>query len=253
MKYIKNKVCLIEVCYAKQLNYCDERIIEMITRLVQLFMLLYILVTPSFSKNKKVLILNSYHEGYHWTDRIMSGIKSVLNDESEIELYIDYMDTKRKSDQYYYKQLKDLYAHKYSLVDFDLVLSSDDNALNFLLNYRDELFPGIPIVFCGINKFEPSRIEGHYSITGVYESYDVVGTIQLMLKLHPNTRKIYAICDNTYSGDDFRGLVMEAEGLFSSFIDFIYLTNIEMDLLKNRLQNLEEDSLVLWTVYLRTP
>ena len=44
---------------------------------------------------KRVLVLNSYHETYHWTDRIMAGVKSVFEPQTNVELYIDYMDTKR--------------------------------------------------------------------------------------------------------------------------------------------------------------
>lgn len=38
---------------------------------------------------KRVLVLNSYHEGYHWTDRIMAGIHSVFDAQADVELYIN--------------------------------------------------------------------------------------------------------------------------------------------------------------------
>ena len=88
---------------------------------------------------KRVLVLNSYHETYHWTDRIMAGVKSVFEPQTNVELYID---TKRSSDEVHFQLLRDLYAHKYALIQFDAIVSSDDNALNFLLKHRDDLFPG---------------------------------------------------------------------------------------------------------------
>ena len=146
-------------------------------------------------------------EGFHWTDRIMEGIRSVFDNEDDIEIFVTYMDTKRSSDKVYFSKLRDLYAHKYGFHKFDAIVSSDDHALNFLLKYRDELFPGTPVFFCGINKFHPSRIAGHESFTGVYETYDVAGTLDLMLQIHPKTKKIAVISDATFSGNVFKTLV----------------------------------------------
>ena len=44
---------------------------------------------------KLVLVLNSYHRGLSWTDRVVDGIDSVLKNSSDIELYYEYMDSKR--------------------------------------------------------------------------------------------------------------------------------------------------------------
>ncbi len=62
---------------------------------------------------KRVLVLNSYHEGYHWTDRIMAGIHSVFDEQEDVELFINYMDAKRISDETHYRLLRDLYKHEY--------------------------------------------------------------------------------------------------------------------------------------------
>jgi hypothetical protein len=110
------------------------------------------------------------------------------------------MDTKRRSDPTYFKQLKDLYAKKYEFVEFDAIVSSDDHALDFLLKYRDELFPNTPVVFSGINIFSQERLKGKSKFTCIYESYDVSGTLDLMLRLHPKTTNIATVSDDTLSG-----------------------------------------------------
>ena len=183
----------------------------------------------------------------------MSGVKSVFNKEVDVELFISYMDTKRSSDSKYFEQLRDLYAHKYRFLKFDVIVSSDDNALNFLLKYRDELFPNVPVIFCGINDFQPSRIANHSLFSGVYESYDVSGTVNLMLRLHPKTESIFIITDSTYSGNDFRRLAKRAEPIFANKVQFKYLTNLGREELSLTLKKLPPQSLVLWAIYLRTP
>ncbi len=65
--------------------------------------------------NKRILILHSYQQGFHWTDRITQGITFVFEQRQNIELFVNYMDTKRMSSKAYYVQLKELYKKIISL------------------------------------------------------------------------------------------------------------------------------------------
>ena len=206
-----------------------------------------------YAETKRVLVLNSYSEGYHWTDRIMDGIHSVMDDQKNVELFINYMDTKRISDDDYFLKLRDIYSQKYRYQSIDAIISTDDHALNFLLKYRDELFPDVPVFFNGINDYQPSRIAGHKLFTGIAETYDAAGTIELMLELHPETKEICVVSDATITGNDFRGLIERAAPLFEDQITFNYLTNIGNDDLRKALSKLPNNALVLWAIYLRTP
>jgi signal transduction histidine kinase/ActR/RegA family two-component response regulator len=202
---------------------------------------------------KRVLVLNSYHETYLWTDRIMEGIKSVFEPQIDVELYIDYMDTKRSSDEMHFNILHALYLHKYSRIEFDAIISTDDHALNFLLKYRDTLFPEVPVFFSGINDYRPERIAGRPLFSGVYETYDVPGTFDLMLQVHPQTKTIVSITDNTVSGHAFLNRIKRAEPHFSDRIQFTDLHDLPPEEICDTLAELPPDALVLWAIYIRTP
>ncbi len=100
-------------------------------------------------EGKKVLYVDSYHEGYEWSDGITRGIENIFNN-TGIELNILRMDTKRNDTEEYGKKAG-LWA-KSIIEDFkpDLVIISDDPAFKYLLMpyYRDA---ALPFVFCGIN------------------------------------------------------------------------------------------------------
>ena len=122
------------------------------------------------STPKTILILNSYHEGYRWTDDIMMGINTLFPmDAPEYSIRVEYMDTKRYADQAYLDHLFHTYRAKYSELNIDLVITSDDAAYNLLLEKGEELFGGAPAVFCGVNSFDPGTIAGRTGITGVVE------------------------------------------------------------------------------------
>ena len=131
---------------------------------------------------KNVLILHSYHKGFTWTDNIMSGMESVFKQDGiNIQTYVEYMDTKRHSPAESFTLLKELYKYRYRDIHFDVILVSDNNALDFLLSNRDELFSDVPVVFCGINNFSDSMLEGQKAITGVVEDIEIKNTIELAL------------------------------------------------------------------------
>lgn len=156
-------------------------------------------------ERKDVLILNSYHRGEVWVDNIERGINSVLAKDKNINIHIEYMDTKTidSDEDEYYKKLYDLYMYKYNTQKFDVIISSDNAAFEFLKKYRNLLFMDTPIVFCGVNNFDYSMIEETQKITGIIEEIDMKSNIKLMLQLHPQIESIVTIMDDTILGEEY--------------------------------------------------
>ena len=145
---------------------------------------------------KKILVIHSYHQGCIWTDNIMAGIRHVIQKEApNAELYVEYLDTLRYAPRVVFTPLEELYRSKYEDLDLDAIIAVDEVALNFLLARRHRLFSKVPVIFCGINEFNPSQIREFVNVTGVIAYYDLEGTISLALKLHPRTRLVVAVTD----------------------------------------------------------
>ena len=88
-----------------------------------------------------VLILHSYHPGFIWTENISDGLRSILEEtDLELNFHIEYMDTKVYLPELMFPRLEQLYKTKYKGEHIDLIITTDDNALNFLLPRRDLLF-----------------------------------------------------------------------------------------------------------------
>lgn len=150
---------------------------------------------------KKVLVFHSYSEDFKWTNDISRGIKSVLdNDLEKIDLSFVYMDMKKIKDKSYTEALYHLHKIRYNNIKFDAIICSDNDALNYLVKYGDTLFPDTPVVFCGINDFNESILNGHNNYTGVVETIDINSTIKGILKLQPYIENIILVCDSTSTG-----------------------------------------------------
>jgi PAS domain S-box-containing protein len=189
--------------------------------------------------NKHVLIINSYHKGYPWTDNTLAGIESVLKDgKSTIELHIEFMDSTRVVDKNHSNRLFLYYRSKFDQVKFDLIIVADNDAFNFTLKYRDALFPNTPVVFCGVNALNEILQQKIPLLTGVVEDYDVKATLEVALKLHPATKEIIGVSNGTPFGAFKKQLFNDAvasmgKNLKNTFVDDPVLSDFER-LLKER-------------------
>lgn len=165
--------------------------------------LLIILFTASSLAGPKVLLLNSYHAQYQWTQANNQGIQQVLSSVvADEDLYIEFMDSRRFIDDPTHQQaLVNLYRYKYRQLRPDIIISTDDSALNFLIRYRDEIFPGIPVVFNGVN-FDPSKkLEGLSNFTGIQEGEAIAENLNLIIQLHKeNLDEIIVLSDKSSLG-----------------------------------------------------
>lgn len=199
---------------------------------------------------KKVLVFNSYHQGYKWSDDVMSGIVSVLGaGTASGNLQIEYMDAQRIADAGYLQKLSEIYSYKFRDKQFDVIIASDDPAFTFLLKHRHKLFPETPIVFCGVNYFVDSMLQGHKNITGVVEAQDIRATIELALKLHPRTKEIYVINDDTITGRAIAKDLNKVAPLFKNNVSFVPLSGLSMEQIQKKVAMLPSDSLVLYLIF----
>ena len=196
---------------------------------------------------KHVLILHSYHKGQQWNDGITKGIESVFNENGQnIELFFEYMDTKRFYDDNHLENLAQLLKNKYRSQTLDVIISSDDHAYNFLLKNSETIFPEVPIVFCGVNRLEESSLNGRKWFTGVVESTDLEKTIEVAIQLYPKTKNIFVLVDKTVSGMAHRRQIEDITSHFDKIVVFDLLEDVELSSIKKKLQELPKDSIVLW-------
>nr|WP_320131031.1 ABC transporter substrate binding protein [uncultured Holophaga sp.] len=158
-------------------------------------------------------------------------------------IYVEYLDTKRFYWEDYLQQLAQVLRRKYRDFRPDLVLVTDNNAFDFMRRYGDGLFPGIPVVFCGVNNLVDGDLKGHPNFTGVSEEADLRGSLDVALSLVPGTRCVYSIHDSTETG---RIVAERFRALFPSYpaIRFVPLEGMDLKDILARLHNLPPHTIV---------
>jgi PAS domain S-box-containing protein len=196
----------------------------------------------------RVLILDSYHRGEAWSDDELTGISETLSKVApDAELLIESLDAKRHPKFEQILSFKRLLAVKYGHGSHrpHLVMVLDNPALEFILEFREELFPGIPVVFAGINNFRPELIQGHDGITGVAEVQDMAGTLRLVLALHPEVRRILAVHDHTSSGLAVKRDMVAAMEQLQGRVQVDFTPEATMEELQEILRKLPRDSVAM--------
>lgn len=197
----------------------------------------------------RILVINSYNIGYDWSDDEFSGIKNKLNNRfARTEIYAEYLDTKKFFKKKHFPQLAQLLAAKYHDTSFDVVIAMDNSAFEFVLAYRDKLFPKTPIVFCGINDYDPAMIAGQRNITGVAEYHDSVGTIELALSIHPNVKEVVVLHDYTDTGLAMRREVEKSSDRFSK-IKLRFVDEMPIEQLAKQVSQLPSENIILMQSY----
>ncbi len=236
-------------------RFCAVPLIPYLLFLV--FLLAGMGISNAAASGKKILVVNSYHPDYEWTENILRGFNHILRQQlPDTELYREYMDLKRMAEDTAKKttlaQLKQKYHPKF----FDLIVAVDDGAYRLMLEQRDRLFPGIPVVFCGVNDFKAEDIAGKDGFTGVVHQVDFKRQVELALKIVKNVKNIFFIYDNTDTG---QGLFAQANKDFQKAgkiypeLKFFYYSGKDFSHreLFRALEQLPSQSVVILSVWLK--
>ncbi len=204
---------------------------------------------------RQILLINSYHDTYPWSHNVSASIfRSLQQSEFEVELHREYLDSKRFEPEEVFPAFYELLKNKFTEHAFEVIVLVDNNALAFYRQYGKDLFPGVPVVFCGINNFTTDMLSGLSHITGVSENPDFAGTIETILKLQPQVETIAFVTCTVETAKIHRVNFLTAAGPFANRVDFLDLHEMVPSELMTSLFNLKpETSVVVTLSYQKDP
>ncbi len=210
----------------------------------------------SFAREKKMLVLHSYHQGFEWSDSEHRGIMEAMAAEADnVSIFTEYLNAARDPGERSKEEMRSFLERRFTNrgVVFDIVLCVDDDALLFLLEHGEELFGDVPVVFCGMNNFSPELLRGRGNITGVNEAISAEETVEIALKLRPRAKKLAVVSGSRLTSRRNLEIARTVEPRFRDRVEFVWLDELESDELVWRLQELSPEDIVLDVSYLLTP
>ena len=151
-------------------------------------------------QGKRILFISSYSYGWDTVQTQIEGIKAGVDENTTLDY--EFMDTKRFRTDEWLNMFHDMLQYHLENTDpYDVVIVGDDAALQFAMEYREELFDDIPIVFEGVNDVEYAmKAAENPLVTGILETLSVEKNIDMALQVNPEATKVVAILDDSMTG-----------------------------------------------------
>src|SRR4051812_6836805 len=146
---------------------------------------------------KNVLVVFSFSTRGSYSALVTLKSRMQTAAASPIDFYVEYLEGREFDDKLYEKNLTEDLRRYYHELKLDLIVVENDPALDYVIRHRDQLFPGVPIVFYDVDHY---RMEGQKlwpGVTGVTTPVDVRATIDTALRLHPTTRTVAVVIGNS--------------------------------------------------------
>ncbi len=194
---------------------------------------------------KNVLILYSFSKRDVLDPQSLeSTVRSHVS--APVNFYVEYLEAQRFGSRDYEKSLSETLRQTYAKQKLDLVIVAVYPALKFAIDFRERIFPGVPIVFMMI---VPERLQGRSlwpGVTGVTLRGDVRGTLELALRLNPDTRNV-AVVGGTSEFESYWVNVTHQEiRLRSSQLNEIDLVGLSPDELLRQASGLPPHTVVIF-------
>jgi signal transduction histidine kinase len=176
------------------------------------------------------------------------AIQETMAREPGTQIFDEYMDENRLAASY--PALAERISQKYAGKKMDVVLTVGPTALTFMLQYAERFFPATPIVFSIVQSREvPPKLPRN--VTGVDNSLSYSSTVDLILRLQPDTRQIFFVAGSSPEDISRRNGAEREFKPFQRRLEFIYLEDLPLPRLLNRLGQLPTHSVVLFSTFFR--
>ena len=203
----------------------------------------------NLNQGKRVLFISSYSYGWDTVQTQIEGIKAGVDENTTIDY--EFMDTKRFRTDEWLNMFHDMLKYHLENTDpYDVVIVGDDAALQFAMEYREELFPEIPVVFEGVNDEEYAmKAAENPLVTGIIEKLSVEKNIDMALKVNPTADKVVAILDDSVTADAERKNFYSAEAEYPE-LEFSEINSSELTTaqLQQAISKVDDKTILIYIV-----
>src|SRR5207244_951312 len=99
------------------------------------------------------------------------------------EIYAEYLDVSQPLDANDRLHQIESLRRKYAGRRVDLIIAGLSSGLDFALEHRAKVFPGVPIVFCAVDRRELASRTLPPDVVGAPVEMNLTGTLDLALRL----------------------------------------------------------------------
>ncbi len=203
---------------------------------------------------RRVLVLYSFrhglaaHDGTGANEMVNRGIRTVFASSATdpIHLHIEYLDVSALPEERCFERSADDFREKYRESSIDVIIAVNYRSLSFLLEHGDNVFPGCPIVFCGVEKRRVQARGFGPNVTGVLGEATFGETIAVALRLLPDTERVFVVVGTAETETFIEAVAREEFEPYRDKLEFRYPTDRSLNGVIDEVANLPENTFVLF-------
>lgn len=214
--------------------------------------------TPAWAAGtpQRVLILFSNDRLLPANQRLEEGIRQTLDpagDEKSVIFFAEFLDVVRFNGQEVEEVMAEYLTKRYGSVPPDIVVALGQQALNFMAERRDAMFPAAPLVFGGVTTDKLEAIEGMTEVVGLPMLQSAALLVEAALQMRPETREIFFVSGVSPFDQTLRKSTLAQCASFSDRVKITAFPTLPLRETKARLSGLDEDSLIVYLSYFESP
>ena len=143
-----------------------------------------------------ILVLDQ-SDGGPFYFQLLSGLRNVVSsrNDAHVTLYSDSLDLSRFGGQAYEESLKRYLQEKYRGRPIGAIVSIGAATTELVLRWRDELWPGIPVVFAMLDEMDVARLKPPPDVTGVIVKLPLANAVKVARAVVPGLDTIALVGD----------------------------------------------------------
>jgi signal transduction histidine kinase len=208
-------------------------------------------IAQATPEQASVLILLPGQPGLPAAAAIASGIRAGLLTEwaFRVSIEMEHVDVARfASPDVEGRRLRAVYRSKYRDQRFDVIVAALPEPFQFVLHARDELWPGTPVVVCGVDERSVRDLKPPPGFAVLTTRFDMDGTVRAALALLPDTRHVALIGGASQPEQVYHDLIRQAVARTRG-VDVIDLTQLPIAEALTRVSSLPEHTVIIQSSY----
>ena len=210
--------------------------------------LTFVATNGAAAETKRVLMLFSNDSLLPAGNAISSNFRSSLEAESpdRVEIFTEFLDADRFPGPAHAARMESLLRDKYASTPIDLTVALGPQALEFLRERRESLFPGTPSIFAGISEASIEQQGVPPNSAGVVSRFDPVRTLELALRLQPDARQVVLVTGGSTFDQRWDAVAREKLASYTDRLQLTHLSGLPLPLLLDELAQLPRRTIVIY-------
>ena len=198
-----------------------------------------------------VLILHSNQRPTPAAVAIEETLRRVVPEDYKhpVELYSEYLDDEWGSVRDFGTLQAEFLKSKYGARNIRVIVASALPALQFVIEHRDRMLPGAPVVHAVVARETLERMSLPPDIVGKAVDLDPTPTLKMALHLHPEARRLVLVVGATERDRAWEMRLRQAAANVGDGVEVSYLAGLSTPELLRRVRGLPRDAILFTPGY----